>query len=111
MSLELFLVSTCSDDVQPSEPRPPATDKKKRKTRRRTTDNRPLLTIKSVQPENEDLTVSCDLDAGKALVTFDFDCNHDTADIIIKNLVSTQLSFWCLLPGMLSAICRKYSSI
>lgn len=83
------------DDVQPSDSKPlPTTDKKKRKGRRRTTDNRPLLTIKSILPNNEDLTVTCDLDTGKAMATFDFDCNHDTADIIIKNLVSPDSRVW-----------------
>lgn len=65
------------------------TDKKKgKKGRRKTNDNRPLLTIKSILPVKDDLTVTCDLDSGKATATFDFDCNHDTADDIIRNLVS-----------------------
>lgn len=99
----------CSEDGQTAEPRPPATDKKKRKTRRRTTDNRPLLTIKTILPEKEDLTVTCDLDTGKALVAFDFDCNHDTADIIIKNLVSSFV--FLIVPSSFISQCGVFHNM
>ncbi|XP_067928811.1 serine/threonine-protein kinase WNK-like isoform X3 [Watersipora subatra] len=71
----------------------PQTKGKGRKNRRRTNDNRPLLTIRSVLPVKDELTVTCDLDNGKAAATFDFDCNHDTADDIITNLMEAKLLF------------------
>lgn len=78
----------CFRGEETAEKKAANTDKKKKKSsRRRTTDNKPLLTIEKIEPNEEALTVTCQLNSGKATATFDFDCNHDTADMIIKNLV------------------------
>ena len=102
--MSLTFKVACSDDVL-AESKAPHTDKKKgRKSRRRTNDNRPLLTIKSILPVKEDLTVTCDLDTGKATATFDFDCNHDTADDIIRNLVSSATFWLCFITQLFDVV-------